>query len=140
MAEEKEKPKKPSKPKKKVKSLQELPPLAEMPPLKDGDPLPDDKAPLGDLPGIPQEPGIAQTKLGDVEACIRKYERKKEARCAASPDEIAAKKELAKALHVNSDKLAINDDGNRFYRMDGVDYILEEKLKRRGADDGSDED
>lgn len=75
-----------------------------------------------------------------MEKCINKYERKKEARCAASPDEIAAKRELFATLHAHAAELPVNGEGQKYYRFDSVDYILEEKLKRRAADDGSDDE
>lgn len=73
--------------------------------------------------------------IPEVEKAISKYEKKKEARCSASPGEIAAKNELKEQLHANRDQLPINAEGQRFYRFEGVDYILEETLKRRSADE-----
>ncbi len=88
--------------------------------------------------------GVEPLRIPDIEKAAKKYETKKEARCQASPDEIAAKKELAALLHQHRDELPTNGDGNRFYRYNGgdepTDYILEEKLKRRkvGGEDGED--
>lgn len=80
--------------------------------------------------------GVVGVKIPDLDKAAAKYERKKDERCAASPGEIAAKNELRELLHANRDKLPLNSEGQRFYRADNVDYILEEKLKRRAADDG----
>jgi hypothetical protein len=117
---------------KKLKDLQALPPIETLPGAAD-------KPVTQDLPGI-EGKGVARIKIPEVEKCIAKYELKKNARCAVSPDELAAKKELAAALHAHADELPVNAEGQRFYRFEDVDYILEEKLKRRAADDGSDED
>lgn len=84
--------------------------------------------------------GVSPLTLPDVNKAINRYERKKEARCAASPDEIAAKRELTALLHQHRDALPVNGDGQRFYRYDGVDYIIEEKLKRRNADEDEGDD
>lgn len=87
-----------------------------------------------DLPGIGEGKGITPVVIPAVAKLVEKYERQKEKRCQASPGEIAAKAALREALHANRAKLSVNDDGEAFYRHDGVDYILEEKLKRRAAD------
>ena len=86
------------------------------------------------LPGI-SGPGVAPLSIPEINKAIAKYEKKKEARCDASLDEIAAKRELTALLHANADKLPKNTDGNSFYRLDDIDYVLEEKLKRSRADD-----
>lgn len=90
-----------------------------------------------ELPGV-EGPGVAPLSIPEIDAAVRKYERKKEARCAASPDEIAAKSDLKKLLHEHRDQLPKNDEGQFFYRHDGVDYILDESLKRRKVDTGED--
>lgn len=89
-----------------------------------------------DLPGVTGE-GVSPLSIPALAKLVDKYERAKEKRCLASPSEITAKRELAAELHAHLDKLPVNEDGQRFYRHEGVDYILEEKLKRRAADDGS---
>lgn len=93
----------------------------------------------GELP-IGEGAGVAPLSIPAIDKAITKYERKKEARCAASPDEIAAKGELKATLHANKAKLPLNTDGLPFYRHDGVDYILSEKMLRKKVDDGSDGD
>lgn len=102
-----------------IKDLHELPPL-------------DKTEELGGLTG----PGVEALKIPEIEKCVTEYERKKELRCQASPDEIAAKNDLREALHQHKDKLPKNADGLAFYRCDGVDYILEESLRRRKVDTG----
>jgi hypothetical protein len=97
------------------------------------------KASTPPLPGISGE-GVSPLSIPEIDKAISKYEKRKEARCQASPGEIEAKRELTALLHANSDKLPKNGDGNRFYRVDGVDYILEEKMKRQKVDDGTSED
>ena len=87
-----------------------------------------------ELPGVVGE-GVAPLSIPEIDKQITKYERAKDARCNASPGEVEAKKALRALLHQNAAALPVNEDGNRFYRLDGVDYILEEKLKRRSADD-----
>lgn len=88
-----------------------------------------------DLPGV-TGPGVAPLVIPEIAKRVNKYERMKDARCQASPGEVAAKRELRAALHENAASLPLNDEGQRFYRHEGVDYILEETLKRRAADDG----
>lgn len=80
--------------------------------------------------------GVAPLVIPEVAKAVSKYEKKKEARCNASPGEIAAKAELKELLHAHRDKLPMNDDGNPYYRHEGADYVLEEKLKRVSTDKG----
>lgn len=87
------------------------------------------------LPGL-KGPGVEPLSIKAIDAAVEKYEKKKEQRCKASPGEISAKTDLKELLHKNRDKLPLNEDGEHFYRYDGVDYILEEKLKRTKADTG----
>ncbi len=96
------------------------------------------KAKQSDLPGVEGE-GVAPLKIDEVEKAVTKYERAKEKRCAESPKEVAAKQALRTVSHENRDKLPTNEDGERFYRSEGVDYILEESLRRRKVDEGGDE-
>lgn len=142
-----------------VKSLDALPPLTPFP--AEGQSLPqetgtaptddqqsersappaEDPAPQSDeLPGI-EGHGVSQTKLADVESLIRRYQKKKEARCLASPDELAAKKELFAALEAHHDELTVNGDGNRCYRYDGRLYVITHKLviSDADADDGGED-
>jgi len=88
-----------------------------------------------DLPGVEGE-GVTLLKIPDIDKAVDAYERKKEKRCEASPGEISAKRDLRDLLHKHSDKLPVNEDGAKFYRRDGMDYILEETMKRKRADDG----
>lgn len=93
------------------------------------------KAKTEDLPGI-QGKGVAPLKIPNIDKAIRSYENKKEKRCEASPGEISAKRDLKALLHEHAAELPLNEDGQKFYRYEGVDYILEETLKRKRADDG----
>lgn len=95
------------------------------------------KKPTGtdDLPGMTGK-GVVGVVIEEITKAANKYERKKDARCQASPGEVAAKQELRELLHKHRDQLPTNEDGNPFYRHDNTDYILTEKLVRRGADDG----
>ena len=92
-----------------------------------------------DLPLDPT-PGVGPLSFPEIDKAVAKYERLKEKRCEASPGEIAAKLELKKILGDHRLKLPQNEDGLRFYRKDGVDYILEETLKRRAADEAGKEE
>lgn len=86
-------------------------------------------------------PGVAPLEIPEVEKAIAKYQKKKEARCAVSPDEVSAKNELRRLLHKHRDELPVDGEGNPFYRSGDRDYFLEEKLKVVKVDDGSgDED
>lgn len=89
------------------------------------------------IPGMTGK-GVAPVPIPAIEKAINKYERKKEARCNASPDEIAAKGELTRILHESREKLPVNSAGEHFYRYEGVDYALEESLRRRKVDSGDD--
>lgn len=89
-----------------------------------------------DLPGVEGE-GVVPVSIADIDKAIGKYERAKEKRCAESPKEIGAKQELRALLHTHRAALPVNGDGQPFYRSEGVDYCLEETLKRRRCDDGS---
>lgn len=93
------------------------------------------KSKTPDLPGIQGE-GVELLVIADVAKAVNIYERKKEKRCEASPGEIAAKRDLKEQLAKYRDKLPKNSDGQLFYRHEGVDYILDEVLKRRLVDDG----
>lgn len=90
-----------------------------------------------DLPGIAGK-GVSPLVIPSIAKLVDKYERQKEKRCQASPGEITAKRELSAALHDNRAALPVNEDGQSFYRHEGVDYILEENLKRRAADEAED--
>jgi hypothetical protein len=92
-----------------------------------------------DLPGI-EGPGVAPLSIPEIDKAIAKYQRKKEARCNASPDEIAAKNEVKALLHQHRDELPVNGDGVPFYRSEDRDYVLEEKLSVRKVHDDEDED
>lgn len=98
-----------------------------------------------DLTGLEGGPGVTGIVIPAVDAAVDRYEKKKEERCKASPGEIAAKGELKELLAKHREELSVNGDGQRFYRRDGADYILDEVLKRRavstegdGESDGGD--
>jgi hypothetical protein len=86
-----------------------------------------------ELPGV-TGPGVEKLVIPELDKLINKYEKKKDARCAESPAELAAKKELRVMLQSVKDKLPTNGDGARFYRHDDKDYILEEKLSVRSVE------
>ena len=77
--------------------------------------------------------GVAPLEIPEIDKAIAKYEKRKEARVAESPGEIAAKKELKQILHQHRDKLPRNSDGTPFYRYEDTDYLLEEKLVRKSV-------
>lgn len=81
--------------------------------------------------------GVAALSIPAIDQAVDRYEAKKDARCNASPAEIAAKGELRELLSKHREELPKNEHGQPFYRRDMVDYILEEKMKRHRADDGS---
>jgi hypothetical protein len=111
--------------------------------IKDLKDLPD--APKNKTPSLPTMtgPGVETPKIPALDKFIRKYESAKEKRCAESPGEVAAKKELQYALHQQRASLPINSEGEPFYRSEEFerDYILSEKMKMKkfGAED-DDED
>lgn len=85
--------------------------------------------------------GVEPLNIPEIDKAIAKYEKKKEARCAESPGELEAKRELKAVLHAYRDKLPTNAEGAPFYRSDEKDYILEEKLRaKKWADDDDDEE
>lgn len=79
--------------------------------------------------------GVEALEIPEIEKAITKYQRKKEARCAETPGEFAAKQELQKLLHQHRDELPVNADKIPFYRSDGRDYLLEEHLKIRKVEE-----
>lgn len=84
--------------------------------------------------------GVEPLSIPEIDKAISKYQKRKEARCAVSPDEIAAKSELRRLLHAHRDELPKTAEGVPFYRSDDRDYLLEEKLKVVKVDDGSGDD
>lgn len=78
------------------------------------------KPKTADLPGMTGK-GVAPVVIPSVAKLVEKYERQKEMRCQASPGEITAKRELSAALHDNRAQLPVNEDGQSFYRHEGVD-------------------
>lgn len=92
-----------------------------------------------DLPGMEGE-GVALLEIEEIDKAISKYQRMKNARCEASPGEIAAKNVLRELLHKHRAKLPVNADGVPFYRNDDRDYLLEEKLKVRKVESVEDDD
>jgi len=91
-----------------------------------------------DLPAMEGD-GVAPLEIKDIDKAISKYQKKKEARCLASPDEVAAKREVRTQLHLHRDELPQNGEGIPFYRYDGRDYLLEEKLRVVKVDEDGDE-
>lgn len=84
--------------------------------------------------------GVEPLEIAEVEKAISKYQKLKDARCQASPPEIAAKITLRQLLHKHRDELPVNGDGTPFYRCDGRDYVLEESLKVRKVETPDDDD
>jgi hypothetical protein len=82
-------------------------------------------------------PGVAPIRIEAIDKAAKKYEAFKLKRSQISPDEKDAKLMLHALLLDNRDKLPINGDGKRFYRMDGIDYILDETMKRKSATSGN---
>ena len=85
-----------------------------------------------------EQAGVTELKIPSITKAIEKYEEAKEKRCKASPAEVAAKTDLLEILHKNRDKLPQNEDGEHYYRHYGVDYVLEESLKRKKVSSGDD--
>lgn len=81
--------------------------------------------------------GVAPTVIADIEKAVTRYERKKEEWTKTSPGVVDAKRELRAAMHAHREELPKNEDGEPFYRYDGVDYTLKESVKRTEADDGA---
>lgn len=91
-----------------------------------------------ELPNM-EGPGVAPLEIPEIDKAINRYQKRKEARCAESPGEVAAKKELKALLHAHRDKLPRNEEGTPFYRYDDRDYLLEEKLSVKRAEGAEDE-
>ncbi len=88
-------------------------------------------------------PGVSPLSLPALDKFISKSETQKAKRCAESPGELAAKKELKFAMHQNKASLPVNAEGISFYRSTEYekDYLLEEKLvAKKYGDDESDDD
>jgi len=102
-----------------------------------------DKPKPQELPGV-TGPGVEPLKIPALDKFIVAYEKAKERRCAESPGELQAKKELKFALHQQAANLPTNADGVKYYPSNDFekDYILEERLKVKkfGADDDGSDD
>jgi hypothetical protein len=86
-----------------------------------------------ELPGM-KGPGVEVLVIAEIDAAVDTYEKKKAKRCEVSPAEIAAKRELRDLLIQNREKLHVDKEtGKRFYRREGVDYIIEETIKRHAV-------
>lgn len=98
------------------------------------------KPKTGELPGV-TGPGVSPLKIEAVDKAISNYEKKKSARCAESPGELEAKKNLLAILHQHRDKLPL-EDGVPFYRSTEYecDFRLEEKLKRKAIETADEAD
>ena len=82
-------------------------------------------------------PGVAPLVIDEIDKAVTKYERAKDKRCAESPAEVTYKRELRAILHARRDELHTDPEtGERFYRVDGKDYVLSEKLSIRKVDEG----
>ena len=92
-----------------------------------------------ELPGMEGE-GVALLEIDEIDKAISKYQRKKDARCQVSPAELEAKRDLRAALHKHRDKLPVTKEGVPFYRSEGRDYILQEKLTIEQVPDASEDD
>jgi len=92
-----------------------------------------------ELPGV-EGPGVSPIEIPEIEKAIWKYQKRKEARCAESPGEIAAKKELRDLLHAHRDQLPVNEDGVPFYRSGDRDYALEEIMRVRRVETETDDE
>lgn len=95
------------------------------------------KAKNQELPAMTGK-GVAKQVIPELEEAIDAYEAKKEARCAESPGEIAAKKTLEDKLHKHRDKLP-QLDGVPYYATDERRYMLIERMaiKRIEQEDDS---
>lgn len=78
-------------------------------------------------------PGVAPLRIEAIDKAVKKYEGFREERAQISPDEKDAKIMLHAALLDHREKLPVNHDGKKFYRADGIDYILDESMKRKSA-------
>lgn len=87
-----------------------------------------------DLPGITGV-GVAAIQIAEIDKAVTRYERKKEEWTKTSPGVVDAKRELRSILHAHREELPKNEDGEPFYRCDGVLYTLKESVKRTAADD-----
>jgi hypothetical protein len=98
-----------------------------------------DKPKPQELPGV-TGPGVEPLRIPALDKFIVEYETAKAKRCAESPGELQAKKELKFALHQQAASLPVNAEGFRFYRSSDYekDYTLEEtlKVKSMNADAG----
>lgn len=92
-----------------------------------------------ELPGMKGK-GVEVLKIASIDKAADLYESEKDKRCKMTPKEVAAKSALQDALHKNREKLPQDDEGNRYYRYEGRDYVLEEKLKVKKIAGAADED
>ena len=82
-------------------------------------------------------PGVAPLIIEEIEMAVARYERAKDKRVQESPAEISSKRELRQLLHAHRAELHEDKEtGERFYRCEGKDYVLTEKLAIRKVDSG----
>lgn len=81
-----------------------------------------------ELPGI-QGKGVEAPSIKKLDGAISEYETEKDKRCKISPREVAAKGKVQELLHKHREELPKTEDGYPFYRYEGRDYILEDKMK-----------
>jgi hypothetical protein len=85
--------------------------------------------------------GVEPPSIKSIDKAADEYQTAKDRRCRESPREVAAKGKLQELLHKNREALPKNEDGNPFYRYDGRDYCLAEKMTVKrvpGVDDDED--
>lgn len=88
---------------------------------------------------MPKEPelpemtgkGVEIPSIKAVDKAADEYQTAKDKRCQQSPRELAAKGKLQELLHKHRDALPKNEEGYAFYRYEGRDYVLEEKMAVR---------
>lgn len=89
-----------------------------------------------ELPGVVGK-GVEIVKIPELDKAIRKWEKHKDARCAETPNEVAAKKDVIAEFHKHEEKLPKDSEGNLIYRMDDDMYIIKrgkETLKKESAE------
>lgn len=84
--------------------------------------------------------GVEPLEIPELDKAISKYQKKKTARCEASPDEISAKREVKAMLQKHRKDLPKNAEGISFYRCDDRDYLLDDKLVIHKVETDEDEE
>lgn len=74
-------------------------------------------------------PGVEVKRIGSLTKKINDYLEIKDARCALTPKEVAAKKDVIAEMEKHADELRDSQTGNLMYQIDDKHYVVIEPAK-----------